>query len=119
MKTPREVVFFLYEIAQRLKHGQGNIEQLPVMLQQYASAGDLPILTANHQGYYAIVQNQMLPKLRMTDPKLYKVLQKFCSEHPPLHGDASGSHVSYDMMHYNHDLIALAGTFMECWDAIK
>ncbi len=114
--TQKEVVTFLYNTAVQLKHGNGDVQALPSVLIKYASANQLPILVADQHQYYKQVQKQMLPKLSKTDPILHQVLQPFCAAHPPLYGGGSGSHVSYEMMHRNDDLIALTGTFIECWD---
>lgn len=118
-KTPKEVVKFLYNTANELKHGKGDVQKLPTILVKYANATQLPILAADTRKYYEKIQKEMLPKLSKADPVLHEVLQKFCLAHPPLHGDASGSHVSYEMMHHNRDLIALAGTFIDCWNIIQ
>ncbi len=114
--TQKEVVTFLYSTAVQLKQGKEDVRALPNILTEYATANQLPILMADQRQYYAQIHKQMLPKLSTSDPVLYKVLQSFCVAHPPLYGGGSGSHVSYEMMHHNRDLIALTGTFIECWD---
>ena len=114
--TQKEVVIFLYNKAVQIKHGKEDVRVLPDILIEYANANQVPILMADQRQYYAQIHKQMLPKLSQTDPILYQVLQSFCAAHPPLYGGGSGSHVSYEMMHHNRDLIALTGTFIECWD---
>ena len=116
-KSTKDVISFLYELAQEVRIKPEKITELPKILGEYATnEGRLPLITPNPSEYYTSLVNEVLPRLQGANSLLSSTLEQILVAHPPLKGGMTGDHVSYEMVTCNEDVTALVGRFIDCWE---
>ncbi len=118
MTSKKEVIFFLQGAVKQVKNDPSMIKELPSLLTSFLSTGPMPILIADKFSYYNILVNTALPALKgAIDNSLYQILADIIKSNPPIYGGGVGSHISYEMVTHNEDMIALVGKFIEYYNS--
>ncbi len=115
MATKQEVNSFLQTTIQSVKQNPQAATALPNWFMNFVSKGPMPVLIGDKFTYYKKLVNTLLPSIGQNGENelLYQVLVDLVKSNPPIYGGGVGSHISYEMMTYNEDMIALIGKFIE------